>query len=106
MMRRLVMCSKWLMYWSEEPPPVDMLAGPWVEPSRIPGEQSLRLSGEEASTVMELAENGSLPMTPAAASAVEKLRKALAVAGGGPHALLQLTLTDEEAAFLARTRMA
>src|SRR5262245_5592103 len=103
--RRHVVCSRWLMYWSDEET-AEVLARPWLDASQIGSEHSARLTGAEASTIMELAENGSLPMTSAAASAVDKLRKALAVSRGGPNASLQVVLTDEEAEFLARTRMA
>jgi len=62
------------------------------------------LSFPEASLILDMFENGSLPRTVAASTAAEKLRRAVNFAGSDVHAIIQLYCFQAEAELLLRAR--
>jgi hypothetical protein len=92
--QRAVACLKPLVLWTAEPS---------TEP---PAEVQVHLTWAEASAIVAMAENGSFAMRSARASATDKVRRALMLAGSDPHAHIKVICNPAEAQFLERTRTA
>jgi hypothetical protein len=58
----------------------------------------------EASLILDMFGNGSLPKTAAASTVAEKLRRAVVFAGSDRHAIIQLYCWQAEAELLLRAR--
>lgn len=82
---RAVLCSKWLMFWRDDPIPV-------------------RMTAAEGRSLLLLASNGSFPMGAPLITASRKIRQALSK--GEPEADIEISCTDVEARFLRRSRLA
>ncbi len=92
--QRLVPCLKPLVLWTTNPA------------AELAGEVQVDLTWTEACAIVAMAENGSFPMRSARASATDKVRRALMLAGSDPHADIKVICNQAEAQFLERGRTA
>lgn len=93
--QRPVACRRPLVLWATS------------EPSAEPaGEVQVHLTWAEARAIVAMAENGSFSMRSARASATDKVRRALMLAGSDPHAVIKVFCNPNEALFLERGRTA
>jgi len=66
----------------------------------------VRLTCAEGTSILVLFQNGSLPQSPAAESAADKVRAALVATGFEPEVDIEIDCTEAEARFLDLGRLA